>query len=199
MLGEREPANNTTPLPRGRGARYCGGRSGGLDPELARGDLVPEAVRIQAVLARLTRLRLRVHEEGHRVVPRAEQLDVVRVVVGEPVHLPLAEELRARLLRRRVVERDAAPLLQHDLADVGRVHRHPAVAGGVKLGPAVLRPWDLAGLTQALELRGVRRAHAVDVAGPDARRAREPHDERTEVRALAAQVAGLEHGPDIAQ
>src|SRR6266849_10409339 len=144
-----------------------------LDPELARGDLVLEAVRIQAVLARLARLRLRIHEEGDRVFPGVEQLDVVSVVVGEPVHLPLAEELRPRLLGRRVVERDAAPLLQDDLANIRRVHRHPAVAGDVELGAAVLRLGDLAGLAQALELGGVRRAHAVDVAGGKTRRARE--------------------------
>src|SRR5881394_1952179 len=64
-----------------------------LDLQLARRDRVLEVVGVERVDALLARLRLRVHEEAHRRPARAGQLDVVRFVVREPVHLPGAEEL----------------------------------------------------------------------------------------------------------
>ena len=87
------------------------------------------------------------------------------VVVGEPVHLPGAEELGACLLDDRVAERKPRRrLLEHDLADVGGIDGHPAIAGQVDLGPAVLGLADVPALAEAAECRGVGAAHAVHVA-----------------------------------
>src|SRR5207253_9796262 len=103
-------------------------------------DLVPEVVRIEAVEAAVRGFRLRIHEEGERGAFRPGENDVVREVVGHPVHLPGAEEPRPGLLHHLVGER-AIPgrLLEHDFPHVRRIDRNPAEAAEVDLRAAVLR------------------------------------------------------------
>src|SRR4051812_28837385 len=81
-----------------RASANCGGAASPrprLALQLARGDRVLEVIRVEAVEALLPGLRLGIHEEadGRRV--RSWQLDVVRFVVREPVHLPGAEQFLA--------------------------------------------------------------------------------------------------------
>src|SRR5207249_3044078 len=90
-------------------------------------------------------------------------------------------------------------LLQHDLADVGGIDRHPAVARRVELRAAVLSLADVTALAETLELLRVGRAHAVDIASGNAGRSRQAHEERVQVGALAAGVARLGHRLDVPQ
>ncbi len=63
----------------------------GWGSRLSRSDFVPEVVRVEGVNSPAGRFCLRVHEECDRRTVRARQRDVVRVVVGHPVHLPRPE------------------------------------------------------------------------------------------------------------
>jgi len=125
----------------------------------------------------------------------------VTVVVRQPVHLPGAEQLGAGALGLGIRQpgREPAAFFQDDLAYVGGIHRHPAVAVQVELGAAVLGLGDVPALAEALELRGVRAARAVYVARRDLHGPREADEERVEIGALAAEVARLEHRLDVAQ
>ena len=69
----------------------------------------------------------------------------------------------------------------------------------MELGAAVLGLGDVAALAEALELRGVGAARAVHVARGDLHCPRQPDEERVEVGALAAEIARVEHGLDVAQ
>src|SRR5262245_27289243 len=94
--------------------------------EFTRRYAVLELVRIERIEEALAGLRLRVHQERDRGLLRAGQLDVVRIVEGNPVTLPGAEQ---RLARRRdlgVRQGEVARrFLQHDLAYVGGIDRRP--------------------------------------------------------------------------
>ena len=87
-----------------------------------------------------------------------------------------------------------------DLADVRRIHRHPAVPGEVDLRAAMLRLRRVADERPRLRKpRSDRRdAEAVDVARRNPRGAAEPDEQRVQVRAFAAQVSRLEHEADVA-
>src|SRR4029434_8894496 len=112
------------------------------------------------------------------------QHDVVGLFVVHPVHLPGPEQLGARLLRLGIGEGDTAGLfLQHDLANVGRIHRYPAVAGQEDLGAAVLRLADVTALAETLERSRVRASRPVNVAGGQAGRARETDVQRVDAGA----------------
>ena len=122
------------------------------------------------------------------------------VVVGQPVHLPGAEELPAHRGDLGIDHGQLARrLLEHDLAHVRRVHRHPAEALQEDLGAAVLGLGDVSALAQALVAEArVGDADAVDVARRQPGRAREADEEGVEVGALAREVAGLQHAADVA-
>ncbi len=123
------------------------------------------------------------------------QLHIVAVVVGEPVHLPAAEQALARRHDLVILDRQVARrLFQHDLAHVGRIDRHPTVAAGEELGAAVLCLRDVrrAGAEALVAVLGRRHAHAIDVARRHVDRARQPDIERVKIGALAAEVAALE-------
>src|SRR5437667_10225915 len=67
-------------------AESCGStRAASLGFDLARGDRVLEVVRIEAVEPVARRFGLRIHEESDAPADRTRQLDVVRLVIGEPV------------------------------------------------------------------------------------------------------------------
>src|SRR6185436_5136038 len=114
--------------------------------DLPRRDRVLEVVRVERVESFLAVLALRVHQEADRGPALAGQPDVVRLVVREPVHLPGAEQFGAHRRYDRIGERSRLRLfLEHDLAHVRRVDRHPSVADEEDLGAAVLRPGDVGG------------------------------------------------------
>src|SRR6266567_178596 len=179
------------------GAAVRRNASDGLSENLSRGELVLDRLGVEAVATLVGRLGLRIHEEGDLIARRIRQLDVRRIVVGEPIHLPTTKELGPRLLDLGIAERRAAVLFEHQLAHVGRVDGYPAVGGRVELGAAVLVLADVAAPAQALVLRGLDHAHPVDVTGRDADGAHHAHEERVEIRALAPKVAGLEQCLDI--
>src|SRR5919201_31010 len=90
-------------------------------------------------------------------------------------------------------------LFQHDLANVGRIHRYPTEPVQKHLGPTMLGLADnLARGAKALvtEARG-READAINVARRQPDGAREPDIERIQVCAFTTQVAGLEHRRDV--
>src|SRR5262249_42202589 len=94
----------------------------------------------------------------------------------------------------------ARRLFEHDFADIRGIDRGPAESAQENLGATVLGfADDLATCPKALvaEPRG-RNADAVDVACGQPNRARQPDIERIQVRALAAEVACLEHRSDVA-
>src|SRR5881394_2687320 len=167
-----------------------------LGLELACRDRVLEVVRIEAVEALSAVLRLRVHQEADRGSARAGQLDVVRLVVGEPVHLPGAEELLPHWRHDGIGERGRLRLLfQHHLAHVRRVDRNPAVADEENFGAAMLRFGDVrrAGAEAAVAELALRHAQAVDVARRNVHRTAKADHQRVQIGALARQVAALEH------
>jgi len=55
---------------------------------LLRCDLVFEVVRIERVEATVARFRLGIHQEADRCAARSRQGNIVREVVGHPVHFP---------------------------------------------------------------------------------------------------------------
>src|SRR3989441_1825809 len=119
-------------------------RLGALGSEGARNDLVLECVGIETVDSALRGLRLRIHQERQRLAARTRQRDVVREVVRHPVHLPRPEQPRARRGDHRVIERPVSRrLLEHHLAHVGGIDRHPAVAVEIHLRAAMLRLRDV--------------------------------------------------------
>src|SRR3974390_574692 len=79
-VGGRRVVDRIRPWAHCRFSSYLG--------QFARGDLVFETVRIQAVQGPLRRLRLRIHEERERCTTRSGQLDILSEVVCHPVHLP---------------------------------------------------------------------------------------------------------------
>src|SRR6478736_547496 len=107
----------------GRTRRVSGrGVSGG---DLGRLDRVFEGVGIKAIEQGARYLRLRIHQEADLVL-RARQFEVMRHVVAEPVALPGAEQDAARRHHLRIVDSVVAGrLLEHDLADIGRIGRDP--------------------------------------------------------------------------
>src|SRR5256714_11770880 len=150
--------------------------------ELARGDGVAQAAGLELVAQLAVRLGVYVHEvRQRRRLGGVGKREIVAHVVGEPVHLPAAEEALARRAHLLIAERQIAwRLLEHHLPDVGRIDRHPAMAAGEKLGTAVLRLADV-GRADAEALVAVLRrrdADAVDIARRHADRTREPDVER---------------------
>ena len=88
-------------------------------------------------------------------------------VVGQPVHLPGAEQRLARRQHLGIIERELARrLFEHDLAHIRGIDRGPAESAQEDLGATVLGlADDLAACAEALvaEPRG-RDADAVDIA-----------------------------------
>src|ERR1700722_6593245 len=92
-------------------------------------------------------------------------------------------------------------LLQHDLSDVGRVHRRPANPLKPDVGPAMLALGDV-GRTGAQALVAKARwgdANAVKVACGKTRRASEAHKKAVDVGAFAAKRRTREHRADVAR
>src|SRR6185295_13402543 len=90
------------------GVHFTRMRSG----DLARGHRVLEIVRIERVEAAVGGLALRIHEKPDLPLGRLGQRDVVRIVVGEPVHFPGAEEALARGNHHGIRRGLAAALLE---------------------------------------------------------------------------------------
>src|SRR5687767_2939226 len=67
----------------------------------------------------------------------------------------------------------------------------------MELGTTVLRTSDVARLPKACERPAWCDAKTVHVAGRNARRTRQPDEERVQIRALPTEVAGFEHRPDV--
>src|SRR6185295_14539514 len=85
-------------------------------------------------------------------------------------------------------------------ANVGRVDGHPAEAGEVDLGAAVLGASDVRGTSAeaAIAELALRHSQAVDIARGKSGCARQADVQRIEVGAFALQVAGLQHALDVA-
>src|SRR5260370_11323006 len=117
------------------------------------------------------------------------------------MQLPGAVNRLARRYDLGVVERKLARrLFQHDLANVGWIDRDPAESGQEYFGPTVLcLTYDLVSSTEALvtEPRG-RNADAVDITCGQTHGTCQSDIERIQVRALAAEIAGLQHRGDVA-
>src|SRR5207244_3992850 len=142
---------------------------------------------------------------GGRGTSRPQRLDV-------PVDvLPSAGLRQARLLPLRSGRPGrsntttswpglARRLVKHDLAHIRGIDRGPAESAQEDLGATVLGlADDLAACPEALVAKPRRRdADAVDIACGQSDRTRQPDIERIQVRALAAEIAGLEHRGDVA-
>src|SRR5262249_13363834 len=117
---------------------------------LGGGEPVLDRLGVEAVAPLVGGFRLGVHEKGDLLARGAGQLEVGRVVVGEPVHLPGAEQTGARLLDLGIAERGAPVLLEDELAHVRGVDGDPAVGRRIELGAAVLALADVAAPAEAL-------------------------------------------------
>ena len=116
-------------------------------------------------------------------------------IVGKPIALPRAEQRLARSDDLWIVDRQVPRrFLEHDLAHVGGIGRDPPVAGEEHLGAAMLRLGDdfRAGAERLVAELRRRDADAIDIARRDAGGAHQADEERIEIGALTAQIAGLE-------
>src|SRR5690242_4536734 len=140
--------------------------------------------------------RFGIHEEwqfaDHTVL---RQLHITRVVECNPVHLPRAEQFVTQRRDARVSDRQC--FIQGELPHVCGVHRDPAKAGKVELGPAMLCCRDVSSLPECLVARGFIDANAIVIPRGDTCGACESHEEFIQVGTFAAQIATFKHGFDI--
>src|SRR5277367_5722687 len=121
-------------------------------------------------------------------------------VEGDPVALATADQRPTgggdlRVVGGKILGR----LLQHDLANVRRVHRRPANSFEPEVGPAVLRLGAI-GRTDAEALVAEARggdADAVKIAGGKTRGASKADEQAVDIGAFAAELFGRQHRLDV--
>ena len=175
-----------------------------LTRDFARRDLVLERVRIEAVDALAARLGLRVHEEAEL---RAASSRAARRRARRCSAIQLPSQPPNSALYTGATTGCCGSLIQsggfqpHHLADVGRIHRDPAVAGEPHFRAAVLRARDVGRCPRRAPCsrtptsrRGCRRCRA-----PACRpRAHRPTNSALMSPHLPPMFAGLEHRLDVA-
>src|SRR5580704_18417821 len=169
----------------------------GLRLNLLRGNRISKSLRGERVLATVRRFGIGIHKKTNRSFFLLRQGEVTRVVEADPIHLPISEQAFPQRLDLVTVNWDL--LFENDLAHICRVDREPASSLNEDFGPTMLRLGDVAGLAERFRHLRVGDADAEEIARRQPGSPREANVQRVYIRALAAEIARLQHESDVAE